>query len=65
MTGENENTVEYLSRHEKLHTKGWLQEAALRMLNNNLNPGRGRKIRMTGSSTGGIGKKQHANWARL
>ncbi|WP_174614580.1 urocanate hydratase [Virgibacillus ihumii] len=25
-------------RGTKLHTKGWLQEAALRMLNNNLNP---------------------------
>src|SRR5699024_11553459 len=25
-------------RGTELHTKGWLQEAALRMLNNNLNP---------------------------
>ncbi|WAA13159.1 urocanate hydratase [Fervidibacillus halotolerans] len=30
-------TVEQF-RGKKLHTKGWIQEAALRMLNNNLNP---------------------------
>lgn len=33
----NKTAVEQFQGTE-LHTKGWLQEAALRMLNNNLNP---------------------------
>ncbi|SFA95662.1 urocanate hydratase [Lentibacillus halodurans] len=37
MTAKTHIPVEQY-RGTKLHTKGWLQEAALRMLNNNLNP---------------------------
>src|SRR5690625_2524263 len=37
MTGKTQREIKQY-RGSELHTKGWIQEAALRMLNNNLHP---------------------------